>query len=149
MNNPQAREILSWVAARDTLMVGPLRDPVVETLGHPADSPYAERFWLPLIGPSALWALRRLAAAAAVCPDGVPVVLGAFARELGLGAGTGTHAPVVRTLTRLVLFRAADPDGDVLRVRLALPPLTLRQIGRLPDHLEAQLHGQAAREGAA
>lgn len=43
-----------------TLMVVPWHDPVVDTVGHDVRSLYVELFWLNVLGPSSLWALRRL-----------------------------------------------------------------------------------------
>ena len=45
-------------------------DPVVDELGHDPRSTYVERFWLPVLGPSTVWFLRRVA-------DGLGAALGA------------------------------------------------------------------------
>ncbi|MFM8908375.1 MAG: hypothetical protein ACKOIZ_12395, partial [Actinomycetota bacterium] len=42
------------------LMVVPWRDVTVESLGFAARSDYVEWFWLPVLGPSATWLLRRI-----------------------------------------------------------------------------------------
>ena len=57
-----ASDAQAWIARTDPIPVSRLDDPVVEAIGHDADSDYAETYWLPVIGPSALWALRRLSA---------------------------------------------------------------------------------------
>jgi hypothetical protein len=132
MNTAEAQQ---WAAARNVLLVVRWEDPVVEALGHDVRSLYAETFWLPVIGPSALWMLRRLSGL-----DGVEVGLTVLSRELGLGASYARHAPVTRTVARLICFGLAAPvpwpEGDHLAVRVALPPLTRRQLARLPDHLQ-------------
>ena len=43
-----------------TLIVIPWDDPVVDAVGHEVRSAYSEFFWLNVLGPTALWALRRL-----------------------------------------------------------------------------------------
>ena len=52
MTAPTRLDVLSWLAAREEIMVTPLIDPVVEAHGHDPRSPYAEAFWLPILGPS-------------------------------------------------------------------------------------------------
>ncbi|HEV7864423.1 MAG TPA: hypothetical protein VGR20_17070, partial [Acidimicrobiia bacterium] len=56
----QGTDASCWLSARRTVEVILIRHPVIEALGHHPTSDYAERFWLPVIGPSALWAHRRL-----------------------------------------------------------------------------------------
>jgi hypothetical protein len=126
-----------WIAAHDSLRIILLTDPVIERVGYEPRSTYAETYWLPVVGPSALWALRRLSAWAEAHPDGVEVPLADLARELGLGGGTGRNSPMVRTLARLVVFQVAqiDESRDALAVLRMLPPLARRHLRRLPDHL--------------
>ena len=117
--------------------------PVIEALGHHPASDYAERFWLPVIGPSALWAHRRLTAGFATDRSSYQLDLSTLGGEIGLGAGTGRNSPIVRTLTRLVDFHLAEIIDDRLGVYTSLPPLTRRQAAGLPDHL-AQRHRELA-----
>lgn len=56
----------------ETLVVRAWSDPLVEAHGYPVTSNYVETFWLPILGPSATWALRRLAGLAAT-PGGVRI----------------------------------------------------------------------------
>ncbi len=133
-----ASDTQSWIASTDPLPVVPLDDPVVEALGHDADSEYAETYWLPVIGPTALWALRRLTRWLDDAPEGYPLAIAPFARELGLGDGAGRTSPIVRTLARLVCFGLAEIRGDRLMVRRRVPPLARRHLQRLPAHLVAQ-----------
>lgn len=133
-----ASDAQTWLATTDPIPVVALDDEVVEALGYDPDSVYAETYWLPVIGPTALWALRRLTRWLEDSPDGYPLVLAPFARELGLGDGAGRSSPVVRTLARLVCFGLAEIRGDLLMVRRRVPPLARRHVQRLPGHLATQ-----------
>jgi hypothetical protein len=128
--DPQA-----WVAGHDPLTVVPLRDPVVEAVGHGPRSGYVESFWLPILGPSAVVAARHLSARLEASPEGVTVSLAVLARQLGLGAGTGRNAPLVKSLARLTVFGLARAEGDVYALRLAFPPLARRHLRRLAPQL--------------
>jgi len=138
----------TWLVQHDPLRVVALRDPVVEATGHDPRSPYVETFYLPLAGPSAVLAARRLAAWLEESPEGVTVPLGSFASELGLGTGNGRNAPLPRVLARLVVFGLAGLQSDAYAVRLAFPPLARRHLRRLPPHL-VLAHELIAEEGAA
>ena len=106
--------------------------------GHAPRSVYVETYWLPILGPSATWAMRRLTAWLEAEPDGYDVPLADLSRELGLGPGTGRNAILTRTLSRLVAFAMATPLGDALAVRRMMPPLTRRQLRMLPASLAAR-----------
>ena len=54
-----------------TLTVRPWPDAVIDAVGHEARSPYVERFWLGVLGPSSTWLLRRLVARLDDEPDGL------------------------------------------------------------------------------
>ena len=125
-------DLLERIAATDRLSVGwqPARSS--DLLGHRAGSVYVETFWLPLVGPSAVLALRRLSAWLEHEPDGLTVSIAMLSRCLGLGTGTGRRAPVARTLARLVDFKIASHDGERMLLRRELPMLSTRQIERLP-----------------
>ena len=134
------RDAAAWLSARTAVEVVPIRQPVIEALGHDPTSDYAEQFWLPVIGPSALWAHRRLTANLLPNHSGYILDLATLGREIGLGAGTGRNSLVVRTVARLVDFHLAEIADGRLGVYTRLPPLTRRQAARLPDHL-ARRHG--------
>jgi hypothetical protein len=119
----------------------PLDDQVVEALGHDVESGYTETYWLPVIGPTALWALRRLTRWLEDAPGGYPLALAPFARELGLGDGVGRSSPVVRSIARLITFGLAEIRGGQLMVRRKVPPLARRHALRLPSHLAAEHQG--------
>jgi hypothetical protein len=129
-------ETAQWIVEHDPVAVSALHDPVVETLGYDARSEYVETYWLAVLGPSCVLAARRLTSWLEAEPAGYAVPLSEFARSLGLGAGTARHAPVVRTLARLVDFGIARVDSSYA-MRTAFPPLTVRQVARLPEHLAA------------
>ena len=127
-----------WLTVHDPLTIVVWHDAVVENFGYAPRSPYVETYWLPILGPSATWAMRRLTAWLDATPDGYDLSLSDFGRELGLGSGTGRNAAVVRTLSRLVVFGLATPRGDEFAVRVMLAPLTRRQLLQLPTALAAQ-----------
>ena len=54
------RDTNGWIASHDPLTVIPLTDSVIDQLGHDVHSSYVETYWLPILGPSAIWAARRL-----------------------------------------------------------------------------------------
>lgn len=92
-----------------------------------------------ILGPSTTWLLRRVVAALEASPDGFDLPLADTARCLGLGDKGGRHSPFMRTLSRLVQFDLAQPQGDaVLAVRRRVPPLNRRQVMRLPAAVQAE-----------
>jgi hypothetical protein len=122
-----------------TLTIRPWNDPVVDTLGHDPRSRYAETFWLPTLGPTALLLLRHLADRFDRTPDGVQLPLADTSSALGLGAREGASSPIVRTLRRLEQFdlACADPHSDMVAVRRSIPPVSPRHLRRLPRDVQA------------
>jgi hypothetical protein len=122
-----------------SLTVRPWPDSVIDQLGHDPRSAYVERFWLPVLGPSACWLLRRLAARLERDPDGFELPVDETALSLGLGVRPGRQAPLRRTIERCCQFRVTHLDGEAatLLVRRKLPPLTRNQVTRLPESLQA------------
>jgi hypothetical protein len=60
----------------------------------------------------------------APCRSGVvEAPLEPLVRSLGLGGGTAQHAPIVRTLVRLVDFGLASIGGSTYGIRTTFPPL--------------------------
>lgn len=132
-------DVQTWLVEHDPILVIPYPDPLIERLGHPVGDAYVETYWLPILGPSATWALRRVAGWLNAQPEGFPLSQAPLARELGLGGNLGRHSPAVRTLARLVHFDLASiTPADRLAVRLAVPPLPARLCARLPGHLAVQ-----------
>ncbi len=120
------------------LRIVPWLDPVADPHGvHPC-SRYVELYWLPVVGPSSTWLLRRLAYGLEMHPAGLPLDLTETARSLGLGERMGKNAPFRRALQRLCTFELARSHGpDALAVRTTVPPLPLRHLSRLPGSLQA------------
>jgi hypothetical protein len=112
-------------------------DQVLDKLGHDPRSVYVERFWLPILGPSCLLLIRRLAAELERDPEGVDIETASLAREMGIGMKGGRHGPLWRAVERACRFGGARRNGERLAVRRRLPPLTARQIERLPESLRA------------
>jgi hypothetical protein len=124
----------------DTLTVRPWADDVIDSLGFDPRSPYVERFWLGVLGPSTTWLLRRIAAGFDHHPQGFEMALGETARALGLGDRGGRHSPFLRTVNRMIQFELAQvvsPGAGELAVRRRVPPLSRRQIARLSPTLQA------------
>jgi hypothetical protein len=121
-----------------TLRIIPWLDPIADPHGvHPC-SRYVELFWLPVVGPSTAWLLRRLSHGLEMHPVGLTIDLVEMARCLGLGERMGKNAPFRRALQRLCTFELARCQGsDTLAVRTTIPPLPLRHVSRLPNPLQA------------
>ncbi len=120
------------------LLVVPWEDAVVDQLGLDPRATYVERFWLPLLGPTATWLLRRLALEFDRHPDGFSLDAADAARSIGIGTRGGTSGPFHRSLERCVRFGLAHhADHDILAVRRRLPALARAQVGRLPRHLQS------------
>lgn len=131
---------LTWLDGRDRIPTIVWADATVVD-GFSPDDAYVETYWLPLLGPSATWALRRITGwLAKSAESGLWLPLEPFARSLGLGSSSARNSAVRRTIGRLVDFHLAriDPDRDVLAVRTVIPRLSERSVDRLPGHLAAQ-----------
>lgn len=133
------------IATASTLRIQSLRDQVVEAHGHDPRSRYASQYWLPIVGPSSLVTARSLVEGLEGSPDGFEVDVVTLGQALGLPGKGGAHSKVARTLDRLARFGLAQFHATAIplyRVRLAWPPLTQRQLARLPAFL-AELHPAA------
>lgn len=86
-------------------------DPVVDLLGHDPRSPYVERFWLAVLGPSTTFLLRHLAARLDESSEGFELSIDDTARALGLGVRSGLGSPFVRALARTGQFRLSQACG--------------------------------------
>lgn len=114
-------------------------DPLVDRLGLDPRSAYVERFWLPVLGPSTVWFLRRVADELDRSPDGVTVDLVEMAQAIGVGMRGGRNSPMMRTIDRCCRFGAARSFGaGHLAVRRRLAPLTRAQTERLSPALRAE-----------
>lgn len=114
-------------------------DPILDVLGHDPRSPYAERFWLPTLGPTACWLLRLLATHLDVTEAVPPLEAQALARRLGIGNGIGRTSPLQRTIDRCCRFGVVRRVGpDEIAVRRRLPALSASQLARLPRTLQQE-----------
>ncbi len=119
------------------LLVVPWRDPVVDALGLDPRSAYVERFWLPLLGPTSTWLLRRLAAEFDHQPEGFSLDAGDAARSIGIGNKGGARGPFHRSVDRCVRFGVArHDDHGILAVRTRIPPLSRSQVRQLSRKLQ-------------
>ena len=108
--------------------------PSVGRLGFPLDHPYLEQCWAPVVGPSSVALLRHCVAR---WQDAVPArAAGAeLSAEIGLGGTRLTaNGPLWRTMNRLERFGFLQlhHDGTELRVYTHVPPVSGRQLDRLP-----------------
>ena len=118
----------------ETLTIIPWSDPVIDARGHDPRSLYAETFWLPTLGPTALLLLRHLASRFDGSPDRLDLRVADTSRALGVGHREGANSPITRTLARLEQFDLAccDDRTHATAVRRVLPPLPARLLRRLP-----------------
>jgi hypothetical protein len=121
----------------ETLAIRPWEDEVIDRVGFDPRSPYVERFWLGVIGPSTTWLMRRIAAGFDASPGGFEMPVAETARALGLGDRGGRHSPFLRTVNRMIQFELAQVAGaDQLAVRRRLPTLSRRHTIRLSPTLQ-------------
>lgn len=108
------------------------------THGHRIDDEYTELFWLPILGPTSTWLLRRLARGLLELPNGYSCNLSDLARSLGVSYSTNSGA-FPRALSRCVMFGMCQQIAVVPRVTLTVrthvPSLSRRHRERLPDEL--------------
>jgi hypothetical protein len=122
-----------------TIDVEPWTDPVIDQLGHDPRSPYVEKFWLAILGPSTVWLLRRLAEELDRQPQGFTLDVAETAQALGVGMRGGRNSPFMRSLERSCRFGAARfVAAETLAVRRKLPPLNRPQVQRLPVTLQEE-----------
>lgn len=124
-----------WITSHDPLNVIRLTDPVIEDLGHDVRSSYVETYWLPILGPSAVWATRRMADWLDASPDGIEVSLAELGPSLGIGGQVSRNTSIVRTMVRLVDFGIASIAGDTYGLHTTFAPLPLRLMRHLPASL--------------
>jgi hypothetical protein len=120
--------------------VMPWQDTLIQNTGYPIGDPYIEMFWLPVLGPTATWLLRRLATGLEHEPAGYTVDVDELARGIGVAYSQGKHNPFARGLHRCIMFGVAQQIAvvprTVIAVRTVLPSLSQRHIGRLPEQLQ-------------
>jgi len=119
--------------------IRPWVDPLVDRRGHDPRSRYVEHFWLGVIGPTATWLMRRVAAYFDNEPDGGRVDLEQLAGSLGLSLAKGATSPFGRALQRCVMFGAARAlsTGEIgWEVRRRLPTVAHRHLRKLPPSVQ-------------
>lgn len=115
------------------------RDAAVEAQGYDPRSSYTELFWLPILGPSAVWLLRRVKDLLEKEPHGFSIEIGELSVMLGLGSNTGRYSSVQKTLNRLVIFELARiMPSEAVSIRIMMPPLPNRYLARLPESLRRE-----------
>ena len=117
-------------------------DPVVEEWGATAQSLYAEMFWLPVVGPTALLTFRRLNLLLTGV-DELDVDLNELAGQMGLAFAPRQQSAFTRSMHRLIMFGLAyQPLGsNRLQVRQFVPSVPLRHQKRWSPALIA-MHDQ-------
>lgn len=118
-----------------TLVVVPWHDEVVDRIGYDPRSAYVETFWLNVLGPTTTWIVRRMVTGLDEYPGGYELDLEQTAGALGLSYRPGAANPFARSLNRCVMFGAAQPVTGGLAVRRRLPPVSARQLSRMPPYL--------------
>ncbi len=122
-----------WVEAwEDPGLREPLR-------GFDPRSRYVERFWLPVLGPTATWLIRRLSDLLEAVPEGSTVDMPEMATCLGLVWTGNDRCPLGRSLRRCFHFGLVRWSGPgVLAVRTRMPMLWRRLVVRLPFTLQIE-----------
>ena len=119
---PSTLHVIAWI------------DPDVDRIGVDPRSWYVETFWLAVLGPSAIWLLRRLADRFDEAPEGFELDLDETARSLGLGGSDSRHSPLQRAADRCLRYGMARRiDHQALAVRRRVPPVTRRWAGVYSD----------------
>ncbi len=139
MKIPAGTGVGAAKAAGGALRVVSWRDGLVDQVGIDPRSAYVEQFWLPVLGPSATWLLRRLAGGLESSPEGFDLDLGETAHALGLGGSHGRHSALRRTIGRCVRFDVARYRTETsLAVRRLVAPLPRHHLLRLSSTLQEQ-----------
>ncbi len=137
----------------ESVRVVPWIDPLTDRVGHDPRSAYVERCWTGVLGPTTTLLLRRLADRFDADPDGFELPLADTAASLGLGGFAGRNSPFARALQRTAQFGLARFGTGGMAVRRRLPPLTHRQLERLPAEVRqahlAWVHHPSARPALA
>lgn len=132
----QSPDAAAKQTGRDMLWVEPWDDPITDPLGHDPVSKYAELFWLPILGPSSLWLLRRVSLMLQDSPSGFSVKMCDLAQEIGLGNWRGPRSPFQRAVDRCCDFQlAVRREESFVYVRRRVPTLGRRLAHRLPQRL--------------
>ena len=110
-------------------------DPFLNATGFDACGEYVETYWLGVIGPSATWVLRYLSRELEIFPNGYCLDLNDTASALGLAFRHGSGS-IERAIQRCATFGLVAQMPQSLAVRKRIPPVTKRQLFRLPTTLQ-------------
>ena len=127
-------------------------DPKLARRGHDPRSAYVERFWVAVLGPSAVWFLRLLAREFDELAPGeeLRLDLDTTARRLGLQHRGGRTSTFMRTVDRCAMFGLAYfTDDAVLMVRRHLPSVPRRLHDRMPQELRDEVGHWSRTDGQA
>ena len=119
------------------MMITPWHDAALRDHGFPTLSRYVEWYWLPILGPTALLALRRMASAFEWYSNGYECHVEELASSLGLTYTDGTHNPFTRAVSRLMYFGVVRGTAHSLDVRTHLPIVPHAHLTRLHPGLQA------------
>lgn len=117
-----------------TIHAVPHPSPQIQRIGVPLDHPYLEECWAPVLGPSSILLLRRVAALWRES-DRIESTLADLGQGIGLGKGSGRNSPVQRTMDRLERFGflRQSATGENVAVAATAGPLSERQLERVPE----------------
>ncbi len=117
-----------------TIHAVPHRSPQVQKVGLPIDHRYLEECWAPVLGPTSVFLLRRIAT---LWEEAEPAVVSRseLGQSIGLGKGAGRNSPLQQTLDRLERFGflRQSATGGTVAVATTVGPLSDRQLERVPE----------------
>ena len=117
----------------------PIVDPERDADYFDPRSEYAENFWLPILGPSTMWLMRKVADRFDHEPDGFELDLLETSHALGITGRGGRNNAFHRALKRVVSFNMGHAvDDTTIALRRFIPPLHQGQINRLPPRLQVR-----------
>jgi hypothetical protein len=90
-----------------------------------------------VLGPTATWLIRRLAAGLEQHPEGYELDLAVTARAMGMSYVADRPSPFGRAVQRCHMFGVAHRRTDGIAVRRRIPALSARHLRRMPDELQA------------
>lgn len=109
--------------------------------GEPVTGPYFERFWLPVVGPTAFVVMRHLAGQ---LRDQAPYEVDALELAGALGVYPNLLDKTLARLEDMRLLKRVGQGPGAWQVRLKVTQLDDRQVRRLPRCLARQHRQMAA-----
>ena len=138
--SPEAGAPVELLPSSSQLWILPWSDPVLDKTGHNPRSLYVEMFWLPILGPSSTWLIRRLALHLRQNPEGCSLHLDSTASQLGLKMKTSKGSTFFKVLKRCCDFGLAHSGhNDCLYVKTRIPNIPPRLLKRMDKSL-IQIH---------